>query len=127
MTTTATFQVRQDALATTRLVEAAAAPLAHGQVRVERNNAIIATMGAGIILGEVSFIRNSVASADVVADSDTLEVHVIARDKLHALLSYGDPARRDRASIRQDLAEGYVSPQSVARDYGIDDHPKEPS
>jgi CRP-like cAMP-binding protein len=59
--------------------------LAHGQVRVERNNAIIATMGAGIILGEVSFIRNSVASADVVADSDTLEVHVIARDKLHAL------------------------------------------
>jgi N-methylhydantoinase B len=40
---------------------------------------------------------------------------------------YGDPARRDRASIRQDLAEGYVSPQRVARDYGIDDHPKEPS
>lgn len=61
--------------------------LAHGQARVERNNVVVATMTDGIILGEVSFIRNSVATADVVADSDVVEVHIIPRDKLHALFA----------------------------------------
>jgi N-methylhydantoinase B len=31
---------------------------------------------------------------------------------------YGDPAKRDRASLARDIAEGYVSVTSAARDYG---------
>jgi N-methylhydantoinase B len=33
---------------------------------------------------------------------------------------YGDPRRRDRAAIEQDIAEGYVSPDGAARDYGVE-------
>ena len=31
---------------------------------------------------------------------------------------YGDPARRDRAAIAADRAEGYVTPEAAMRDYG---------
>ena len=31
---------------------------------------------------------------------------------------YGDPKKRDRASLARDIAEGYVSAASAARDYG---------
>jgi CRP-like cAMP-binding protein len=61
--------------------------LQRGSCRIERNNVVVATVPSGIILGEVSFIRDSVATADVVADSDVVECHVIPRDKLHALFT----------------------------------------
>jgi N-methylhydantoinase B len=32
---------------------------------------------------------------------------------------YGDPARRDPAVLRHDVAEGYVTPAGAARDYGV--------
>ncbi len=31
---------------------------------------------------------------------------------------YGDPAKRDPAALEADIAEGYVSPEGAARDYG---------
>jgi N-methylhydantoinase B len=31
---------------------------------------------------------------------------------------YGDPRKRDRAALRRDIAEGYVSSSAAARDYG---------
>jgi N-methylhydantoinase B len=31
---------------------------------------------------------------------------------------YGDPRRRDRAALASDMAEGYVSPDAAAKDYG---------
>jgi N-methylhydantoinase B len=31
---------------------------------------------------------------------------------------YGDPHRRDRAALASDVAEGYVSPEAAAKDYG---------
>jgi N-methylhydantoinase B/oxoprolinase/acetone carboxylase alpha subunit len=31
---------------------------------------------------------------------------------------YGDPRKRDRAALRRDIAEGYVSSAAAARDYG---------
>jgi N-methylhydantoinase B len=31
---------------------------------------------------------------------------------------YGDPGKRDRAALRRDIAEGYVSSCAAARDYG---------
>jgi N-methylhydantoinase B len=31
---------------------------------------------------------------------------------------YGDPHRRDRVAVAQDVAEGYVTPEGAARDYG---------
>ena len=34
---------------------------------------------------------------------------------------YGPPAARDRAALRADLADGYVSPEGAARDYGVTD------
>jgi N-methylhydantoinase B len=34
---------------------------------------------------------------------------------------YGDPAQRDRAALRRDVAEGYVSAASAERDYGLKD------
>jgi N-methylhydantoinase B len=34
---------------------------------------------------------------------------------------FGPPAARDRAVIGRDLLDGYVSPASVQRDYGIAD------
>jgi N-methylhydantoinase B len=33
---------------------------------------------------------------------------------------YGDPRRRDRAAVEQDVAEGYVSREGAVRDYGLD-------
>jgi len=36
---------------------------------------------------------------------------------------YGDPRRRDRAALEQDVAEGYVSPDGAVRDYGGDKSP----
>ena len=32
---------------------------------------------------------------------------------------FGDPAARPRAAILEDLAQGYVTPEGIARDYGI--------
>lgn len=34
---------------------------------------------------------------------------------------YGDPRKRDRAAIARDIAEGYVTPEAAARDYGYSD------
>ena len=34
---------------------------------------------------------------------------------------YGDPAERDRELVREDVAEGYVSPEAAARDYGLEE------
>jgi N-methylhydantoinase B len=31
---------------------------------------------------------------------------------------FGPPARRDRAALREDMLDGYVTPESAARDYG---------
>lgn len=31
---------------------------------------------------------------------------------------YGDPRQRDRAALRRDIAEGYVTPDAALRDYG---------
>jgi N-methylhydantoinase B len=32
---------------------------------------------------------------------------------------YGDPHRRDRAALQRDIAEGYVSAEAAAREYGV--------
>ena len=34
---------------------------------------------------------------------------------------YGDPSQRDREALRQDVINGYVSEESAARDYGVED------
>jgi len=31
---------------------------------------------------------------------------------------YGDPQARDRAAVAEDIAEGYVSAERAAKDYG---------
>lgn len=33
---------------------------------------------------------------------------------------FGDPAKRDKKAIEADLLEGYVSPETAKRDYGVD-------
>ena len=33
---------------------------------------------------------------------------------------FGAPAERDPALVRRDLIDGYVTPEAVARDYGLD-------
>ncbi|NQV58234.1 MAG: hydantoinase B/oxoprolinase family protein, partial [Alphaproteobacteria bacterium] len=33
---------------------------------------------------------------------------------------YGDPAERPRAAVLADLAEGFITPEGAARDYGMD-------
>ena len=32
---------------------------------------------------------------------------------------YGDPKSRDKALVRRDLARGYISAETAARDYGL--------
>ncbi|MGY8935063.1 MAG: hydantoinase B/oxoprolinase family protein [Alphaproteobacteria bacterium] len=32
---------------------------------------------------------------------------------------YGDPAKRDKDQVRQDIADGYISPAAAKRDYGV--------
>ena len=32
---------------------------------------------------------------------------------------YGDPADRDPALVKRDLARGYISAEAAARDYGL--------
>jgi N-methylhydantoinase B len=34
---------------------------------------------------------------------------------------YGDPKKRDHAALKRDIAEGYVSADSAARDYSSKD------
>ena len=34
---------------------------------------------------------------------------------------YGDPSDRDPARVKRDLARGYISPETAARDYGLSD------
>jgi N-methylhydantoinase B/oxoprolinase/acetone carboxylase alpha subunit len=34
---------------------------------------------------------------------------------------FGSAVDRDRSAIARDLADGYVSPQAVERDYGVAD------
>jgi N-methylhydantoinase B len=34
---------------------------------------------------------------------------------------YGDPRTRDRTAVARDVAEGYVSEDAAARDYGAPD------
>ncbi|GGG34829.1 N-methylhydantoinase B [Caldovatus sediminis] len=34
---------------------------------------------------------------------------------------YGPPSGRDRAALREDLLDGYVTPEAAARDYGVTD------
>jgi N-methylhydantoinase B len=36
---------------------------------------------------------------------------------------YGDPRKRSRADLEEDMANGLVSPQAAARDYGYGEHP----
>jgi N-methylhydantoinase B len=36
---------------------------------------------------------------------------------------YGEPRQRERAAITRDIAEGYVTPEAAARDYGYPDEP----
>ena len=31
---------------------------------------------------------------------------------------YGEPGKRDRALIEEDLREGYITPEAALRDYG---------
>ncbi len=33
---------------------------------------------------------------------------------------YGDPRERDRQRVRDDVANGYVSPEAARADYGLD-------
>ena len=33
---------------------------------------------------------------------------------------YGDPRSRPREAIERDLRDGYISPESARRDYGLD-------
>ena len=33
---------------------------------------------------------------------------------------YGEPGERDRGGLEADIADGFVTPQGAARDYGID-------
>ena len=33
---------------------------------------------------------------------------------------FGDAHRRDRAALQRDIAEGYVSPEAAAREYGAE-------
>jgi N-methylhydantoinase B len=44
-------------------------------------------------------------------------------DRVHLIApgggGYGDPAERDPSAIRDDILEGYVSPQAAAADYGF--------
>ncbi len=34
---------------------------------------------------------------------------------------YGPPAERDRARVREDVLDGYLTPAGAARDYGVPD------
>ena len=34
---------------------------------------------------------------------------------------YGDPRQRDRAALKRDIAEGYVSKEAAVKDYGANE------
>ena len=48
-----------------------------------------------------------------------LKENGVLRCKMPGAGGYGDPLERDRASIVHDLEEGYISPESAIRDYGL--------
>ena len=48
-----------------------------------------------------------------------LKENGVLRCQMPGAGGYGDPLERDRASIVHDLEEGYISPESAIRDYGL--------
>ena len=57
---------------------------------IAKNGKTIASVASGQILGEISFLRNSAATADVIADGSAeedgeVDVHVIPSERLRLL------------------------------------------
>jgi len=71
--------------------------------------------------------RGLVRSADgaVIRDCGTGELVTLRSDRevVEVLLSggsgFGDPRTRPLAAVAQDLAEGFITPEAAARDYGV--------
>jgi N-methylhydantoinase B/oxoprolinase/acetone carboxylase alpha subunit len=59
-----------------------------------------------------------------VSPSKFSGVTLRAGDQVRILMpgggGYGDPLRRDRARVRRDVEEGFVSEQSARSDYGLE-------
>jgi N-methylhydantoinase B/oxoprolinase/acetone carboxylase alpha subunit len=65
-----------------------------------------------------------------IALADGRRLHPKSRDTIHPgdrLIvryagggGYGDPRSRTREAVERDLRDGYISPESARRDYGLD-------
>ena len=49
----------------------------------------------------------------------TLKSGGVLRCQMPGAGGYGNPLERDRALIVHDLEEGYITPESALRDYGL--------
>jgi CRP-like cAMP-binding protein len=56
--------------------------VASGTLRVEQNGATLSTIARGEIFGELGFVLDRPASASVIADSDSADVHVLDATKV---------------------------------------------
>lgn len=58
---------------------------------------------------------------------DTLAEGDLVSMRLPGAGGYGDPRKRDREFVAQDLKDGMISRESAARDYGLRVEEKEPT
>ena len=59
------------------------------------------------------------AVIDSKKSGTTLKANGVLRCQMPGAGGYGDPMERDRALIVHDLEEGYITPKSALRDYGL--------
>lgn len=68
-------------------------------------------------------IMNPDTSEAVVIDSKKsgtpLKENGVLRCRMPGAGGYGDPLERERDKVIYDLEEGYISPESAVRDYGM--------
>jgi 5-oxoprolinase (ATP-hydrolysing)/N-methylhydantoinase A len=70
----------------------------------------------GGVRGEDGALLRDTGTGELVTLTSAAE---IAEVRLCGGSGYGDPRQRDLAAIAADLADGYVTPEGAARDYGV--------
>ncbi len=102
-------------------------------LELRAENAVVSLLGdrhrfqpKGLFKGQPGALARTVLNPDGAAEElHSKEVRKLKRgDVLSIQLSggggFGDPAERDPAAVREDVADGYISPEAAKRLYGVE-------
>ncbi|MDP6944442.1 MAG: cyclic nucleotide-binding domain-containing protein, partial [Myxococcota bacterium] len=86
-----------------------------GTVRVERNGQLVASLGPGQVVGELSFLRSQVRSADVLADTALHLLHLGEQALDQILNTHAGVSRRLFEAVSERLRAANLLQQRVAQ------------